>query len=389
MSDSHAVHEGVAPTSWVQRSARRTGSRLVVASLDRTVATVVAIAAWFLFAVGDYLTTAEVGFTLLYLGPIAFAVWTRGTGLGLMLCFLSTLSAVATELGTGHLRPLVTTWNTISEVGVFVAFTFVLQRLKGRIETEVTGREMAVEQLRHADRLNTVGKLASGIAHELGTPLNVVSGRASMIASKRIEGEEACKSAMVIVQQTERMTAIIKNLLAFARRGGTVTASLDVSRLASETVSLLDPMARAKQCQIVLEQAAPHVAMVNPGELQQVLSNLIVNGVQSMPSGGTVRISVEQGALSRGKNGRAVAPSYVQIHIRDEGTGIPSDILPHIFDPFFTTKDVGVGTGLGLSVTFGIVQDHGGWIEVSTVVGKGTEFVVFLPQGDATPASDR
>ena len=384
LSAAKAAEDREPPSSRTDRATRR----FVIASMNPTMAGAMAVAAWAVLGVGDYLTRAEIGFTLLYLAPIGFAVWTRGFRFGLVVCALSTASALATELGTGHSAPLVMVWNVVGEVGVFVAFAFVLRRLKGRLDSEVSHREMAVEQLRHADRLNTVGKLASGIAHELGTPLNVVAGRAAMIASRQVEGEEARTSAAVIVQQTERMTAIIKNLLAFARRGGAVKVALDVSRLVKETASLLEPLAKTKGCTLLFEPSSPYVAPVNPGELQQVMSNVVMNAVQATPSGGTVRLWVDHVVVARSPRRRALAPSYVQIHIRDEGTGIPAEVMPHIFDPFFTTKDVGVGTGLGLSVTFGIVQDHGGWIEVSTVVGEGTEFVVFLPQ-DEVPVAAR
>jgi signal transduction histidine kinase len=358
--------------------------------LTRATALPLALALWSLETIGDYLTTAEVGFTLLYLIPIAIAVWWRGLRTGLVLCGLATTSFIVTWLATTrpgwHYWPFL--WNIAGDVGVFVAFTFLLDRLRERLELEVSQRESAVEQLRHADRLNTVGKLASGLAHELGTPLYVVAGRASLIASRRVAGDEACKSAEVIVQQTERMTAIIRNLLSFARRGGARKSPLDLTRLVRETVTLLEPLAKKQGVAIHVMNGTPHVAPVNAGELQQVLTNLVMNAVQAMPKGGAVRVTLEQGPVSTGP-GRAARSGtpYARIRVKDEGTGIAPDVLPHIFDPFFTTKDVGDGTGLGLSVTFGIIRDHGGWIEASSTLGEGAEFVVFLPQNDDTPSS--
>jgi signal transduction histidine kinase len=281
---------------------------------------------------------------------------------------------------------LVLGWNLIGEIGIFLAFAVTLHRLRERLDIEVSERESAVSQLRHADRLNTVGKLAAGVAHELGTPLNVVSGRASLIASGRTTGDDACRSAAIIVEQTERMTVIIKNLLIFARSGGERKPSIDVTRLVHETVSLLEPLARKQGVELVVTSGAPRIAPANAGELQQVMTNLIMNAVHAMPNGGAVRVTLEEGPVKHGaKHGRAAA-SYVQIRVADQGTGIAPEVLPHIFDPFFTTKDVGVGTGLGLSVTFGIVRDHGGWIQVSTEIGKGTELVVYLPQSHDAPA---
>ena len=362
------------------------------AFVNRTTAVPIALVIWVLAGIGDYVTTAEVGFTILYLIPIGIAVWWRGIRAGLLLCLLCTASFVGTWMGTttatfGTRYVFILAWNLAGEIGVFLAFAFVLQNLRKRLDLEVRERESAVVQLRHADRLNTVGKLVSGIAHELGTPLNVVSGRASLIASRRVMRDDACKSAEVIVQQTERMSTIIKNLLAFARRGGTRKVHLDLSRLVRETVSLLDPLAKKQGVEIVFDSESPRIAPVNASELQQVLTNLIMNAVQAMPKGGTVRVLVEQGPVKGGATLGLEADSYAQIRVRDEGAGIAPDVLPHIFDPFFTTKDVGTGTGLGLSVSFGIVRDHGGWIEVDTTLGEGAEFAVFLPQSEAAPTS--
>lgn len=346
--------------------------------IDRRNALPIAIAMWVLAAIGDHLTAAEVGFTLLYLLPISITVWWRGLSRGIAFCVLST--AAATVLGGGHgaRSPWIVVWNLAGELGVFVVFALVLHRLRLRLDVEVSQRESAVVQLRHADRLNTVGKLASGIAHELGTPLNVVAGRASLIASHHIEGEEACRSARVIVEQASRMTTIIEKLLTFARRGGAQRTNVDLVRVVRETVSLLEPLARKQHVEFEVDAKGTHVGRVNAGEIQQVLTNLIMNAVQAMPDGGVIHIGVES-PVQREETGAF----FVCLSVRDEGVGIPPDVLPHVFDPFFTTKEVGTGTGLGLSVTFGIVRDHGGFIEARSPGGggsRGAEFLVFLPR---------
>lgn len=361
--------------------------------MNRKLAVPVAMALWLCVAAGHYLTRASVGFTLLYLIPLGIAVWWRGLRFGLLLALLSTVSFSVAWIGTTPIPAgspryvFILVWNLLGEIGVFLAFAIVLDGLRKRLAVEVKERESIVVQLRHADRLNTVGKLASGIAHELGTPLNVVSGRASLIASRRVEGEDACKSAEVIMQQADRMTAIIKNLLAFARRGGVRKTAVDLNRLVRETVSLLEPLAKKQGVELVATSGSPLVAPVNAGEIQQVLTNLIMNAVQAMPKGGTIQVQLSHGHYeSAVPHGLAREP-FAIIRVRDEGTGVAPDVLPHIFDPFFTTKDVGAGTGLGLSVSFGIVRDHGGWIEANTKLGEGTEFVVYLPEGE-NPSAD-
>jgi signal transduction histidine kinase len=356
--------------------------------MNRTLAVPVAMALWLCVAAGHYLTRASVGFTLLYLIPLGIAVWWRGLRFGLLLALLSTVSFSVAWIGTTPIPAgspryvFILVWNLLGEIGVFLAFAIVLDGLRKRLAVEVKERESIVVQLRHADRLNTVGKLASGIAHELGTPLNVVSGRASLIASRRVEGEDACKSAEVIMQQADRMTAIIKNLLAFARRGGVRKTAVDLNRLVRETVSLLEPLAKKQGVELVATSGSPLVAPVNASEIQQVLTNLIINAVQAMPKGGTIKVQLSHGPYEHAAaHGLATEP-FAIIRVRDEGTGVAPDVLPHIFDPFFTTKDVGTGTGLGLSVSFGIVRDHGGWIEANTKLGEGAEFVVYLPEGE-------
>ncbi len=346
--------------------------------IDARTAVPASLLLWVLIALGDVLTTAEVAFTLLYLAPVGIAVWFRNSRFGAAIALLSTASSFFTWLYTSKTPVAVLVWNIACECGVFLAFVLVLDRLRARVEEEQRGRETAVAQLRHAERLTTIGKLAAGVAHELGTPLNVISGRASLIADQKVVGGDALRSATIIQHQALRMGEIIQGLLAFARRGKAAKTATDLQELVRGSVRLLQPMARARGVEIAVEDGGPVVAPVSPREIEQVLGNLVVNAVQAMKGSGRVRVSVS----SDPKEGVA------RIRVEDNGPGIPDDILPNVFDPFFTTKEVGEGTGLGLSVAFGIVRDHGGWFEVRTEVGHGTSFVVCLPlvERDAPPS---
>ncbi len=247
-----------------------------------------------------------------------------------------------------------------------------------RIEHETAARIASVEQLRHADRLMTLGKLASGIAHELGTPLNVVTARAQMIASGEATAAEAGDYARVIVDASGRMTKIIRQLMAFARRKAADKVPRDVRRLASEVLELLRPLADKKDVRLELhsDEAEP-TAVVDGAEIQQAMTNLVVNAMQAMPRGGVVDVSIEHESAQ--PPGSDHASPYLCVSVRDHGDGIAPEHLPHIFEPFFTTKDVGEGTGLGLSVTHGIVEDHGGWIGVRSEAKEGTVFSIYLP----------
>jgi signal transduction histidine kinase len=338
---------------------------------DRRRALPLAIVLAGLASLVDAFTTAEAVFTLFYLVPIGIAVWFRSRRAGYVLvalCAVLSLSVDVRFTPSAHAHPLgFVLWNFFGELSLYLLFLYLLDAMKRRLATEAALRKETLTQLRHADRLTTVGRLAAGLAHELGTPLNVVAGKASLISSGRMNGEDAKKSAIVIEQQADRMTTIIRHLLDFARRGGTGRQPTDLHALAEETAELLRPLALKSKVTFACEGAHTE-AFVNRAELQQVLSNLLTNAVHAMPKGGKVTV-------------RSSEEAHMNVlRVIDEGEGIPLEILPRIFDPFFTTKDVGQGTGLGLSVVHGIVDDHGGTIEVESSIGRGTTFTLRIPR---------
>ena len=252
-----------------------------------------------------------------------------------------------------------------------------------RVAKETARRIAAVDQLRHADRLTTVGKLASGLAHELGTPLNVIEARADMIASGETSLEESKDYARVIRDASERMTRLIRRLLDFARPRVATTAPHRVFELVLKTVEMLTPLASKKQVRLLATEQVPGTrAFIDPDQLQQVLTNLVVNAIQAMPHPGNVELSVANVRAQPPADHGGPEAEWVRIDVQDEGVGILEEHVAHVFEPFFTTKDVGSGTGLGLAVAYGIVRDHGGWIEVETEPGEGSLFRVFLQKGD-------
>jgi two-component system, NtrC family, sensor kinase len=255
-----------------------------------------------------------------------------------------------------------------------------LREADDRLRRETAARIGAMEQLRHTDRLRTVGTLASGIAHELGTPLNVVSGRAKMVASGEVAGPEAADSCRVIVDQVDRIAKIIRQLLDFARRRSPDRGPCQLEGLATQTLNLLRPMAQKRGVALVLDQAESGLqAEVDPGQVQQALANLVVNGIQAMEGSGKVTVSLATARLSPPPGIGGPTSEYAKLTVQDEGEGIPEDLLPRIFEPFFTTKEVGEGTGLGLSVAYGIARDHGGWIAADSKPGAGSRFDLFVP----------
>lgn len=246
-----------------------------------------------------------------------------------------------------------------------------LVEARARAAEETERRLRAVEQLRHADRLATVGQLASGMAHELGTPLNVALGRARMLQDG-VSDEKRPVYLEVIVRQIERMTAIVRQVLDFSRRATPAKKPTALLAEAQSAVQLLLPAARKKD--VTVEVTGEEVtAEVDPVQLGQVISNLVLNAVHACASGD--RVTVETG--TRTEDGTGALRAFVRVS--DTGPGMAEHVKDRVFDPFFTTKDVGEGTGLGLSVAHGIALDHGGRIEVESAPGEGARFTVILP----------
>lgn len=256
-----------------------------------------------------------------------------------------------------------------------------LAQSQAAVQEETAARIAAIEQLRHADRLKTVGRLASGVAHELGTPLNVISGHAGLIASGKLSTDRMTQSAGAIKAETDRMTTIIRQLLDFARRSTPQRAAVDLTRIVRETIELLSALAEKRQVTLSLaHHAKPAMATVDADQVRQVLTNLVVNAVQAMPDGGETQIAVHRARATPPEGSDAVEGDYFRIDVEDDGEGIAKENLQHVFEPFFTTKEVGEGTGLGLSIAYGIVQEHGGWIDVTSRPGEGSCFSVYLPE---------
>jgi two-component system NtrC family sensor kinase len=256
-----------------------------------------------------------------------------------------------------------------------------LAEFQEKVRHETAAKIEALEQLRHADRLRTVGRLASGVAHELGTPLNVVSGRAGLIAANALSQAEVVENATIIKAQSERMTTIIQQLLDFARRRPPQKTLTDIRKIVDETLDLLIPLCKKSKVKLVSSSAEKSIiALVDAGQIQQVLTNLIVNALQAMPQGGKVEVGIRHQRACPPEDLEGNEGAYICIDVRDEGLGVAEKIKSHLFEPFFSTKYMGKGTGLGLSIAYGIVRDHGGWIDVKSTLGKGSCFSAYLLQ---------
>jgi len=267
----------------------------------------------------------------------------------------------------------------------FNAMTGALREAREETGRGASARLALETRLRQSEKLATIGQMAAEIAHEVGTPLNVIGGRARALEKKAGDPAELSKNVEIIQAQVGRITKIIKQVLDFSRKRGPTMTRVDLARVVGEALDVVGETIRRQG--IAAEVRAPaDLAPVpgDPDQIQQVCLNLLMNAIHAMPAGAGGRLRVTLESVTRRKEGldRAPATSYALLQICDNGAGIPAPAVQDIFEPFFTTKDEGQGTGLGLTVSHGIVKDHDGWIEVqSPPPGEpnGTSFSVFLP----------
>ena len=248
-----------------------------------------------------------------------------------------------------------------SQTGAIV----VLENVSSRVKLE--------ESLQQSEKLSSIGLLAAGVAHEVNTPLTGVSSYTQMLLGMIPETDPKHALLQKMQRQTDRASNIVGNLLNFSRTGNASEFDeLDINKLLDDTLQLLEPQLRKSQVEISKRYAAvPPKIFGSPGKLQQVFTNLILNARDAMLDGGTITLSTDE------------TEDHVTIEVSDTGEGINAENLTKIYDPFFTTKEVGSGTGLGLAVSYGIVQEHAGNIEVSSKIGEGTTFRLVFPIAQA------
>jgi signal transduction histidine kinase/CheY-like chemotaxis protein len=242
------------------------------------------------------------------------------------------------------------------------------EELEHKVEARTQELRAAQEQLLQSEKLASIGQLAAGVAHEINNPMGVILGFAQGILKTLPEEEPLRKPLTTIEKESLRCKRIVQNLLDFARHSEPTLQLTNINELIDASCDLVEHQNSLQNIQLVkgYNPALPSI-MADPNQLQQVFINVMLNSYQAMPDGGTLHITT-----------RTVG-SELQVIFADTGTGIPPENVQNIFDPFFTTKEVGEGTGLGLSVSYGIIKAHGGDIEVESQVGKGTTFVIKLP----------
>ncbi|MBU1339219.1 MAG: hypothetical protein KKD56_09135, partial [Acidobacteria bacterium] len=232
---------------------------------------------------------------------------------------------------------------------------------------DITEKISLQQQLLTSEKLASIGLLSAGVAHEINTPLTGISSYVQILQKKMVDSPNA-QILEKIEAQTERVGRIVKNLLNFARNPSESTFhQVDLGESLKEIIALIEYKLKNMNIKLDLD-LKPVPSITAQGEqLQQVFINIILNAIDAMPEGGLLTLSLDD------KN------DHVDVRIRDNGTGIKRQHLPHIFDPFFTTKGIGKGTGLGLSLSYAIIKEHEGRITVESELGKGTLFIISIP----------
>jgi PAS domain S-box-containing protein len=247
---------------------------------------------------------------------------------------------------------------------------------------DTTQQTKMEHQLRHAQKMEAVGQLAAGVAHDFNNILTIIQANASLgLGEPNLDPViKDCLEQISIA--ADRAAALTRQLLAFSRKQSMQTREVDLNQLLVDYVRMLQRVVTEKtNVQFNLTPEVPPI-LADPTMVEQVLTNLALNARDAMPQGGTLTITTEEVEFDQNfaqHHPRARAGRFVRMQVADTGVGITPELLPRIFDPFFTTKDVGKGSGLGLAAVYGILDLHGGWVEVESEVGRGTTFSVFWP----------
>jgi two-component system cell cycle sensor histidine kinase/response regulator CckA len=255
----------------------------------------------------------------------------------------------------------------------------------GCMVLDVTERSHLEEQLRQSQKMEAVGRLAGGLAHDFNNVLTIIQSYAEVLTAELPAASKGREELDAIRSAADRASALARQLLAFSRRQVVIPRVLDVNDIVRGMVSILQRLLRQG---IELElslSSEPALVRLDPGQVEQVLMNLAINAVDAMPDGGVLRVSTRVGADTVAEDGEEPVPA-VTLVVQDSGTGMSLEVRERLFEPFFTTKPAGQGTGLGLATAYAIIQEAGGIIRVDSTPGAGSMFEVLLP---ARGASER
>jgi signal transduction histidine kinase len=314
-----------------------------------------------------------------------------------VLLFVLTSAGLGWALGTAYIaRPLARTAAAMravrsgdlssalriehhDEIGAlaeeFNAMVAELRHARTQLEEEIESRRLLQRTLQEADKLISIGQLSAGLAHEIGSPLQVINGRARALAAAAGNEAETRRVAEILIGQSDRITRIVEQLLRFARKRPAQITAIDLPSTVRTVLDLLEYEARRRGVRITMEvpeALAPLLA--DADQIQQLVLNLVSNALNATTSGGKISITI-----AAGPGGDGTGPAVVRLIVSDDGCGIATADRERLFEPFFTTRSLQGGTGLGLAVVKSIVTDHGGTIAVESESGHGSRFTVELP----------
>jgi nitrogen-specific signal transduction histidine kinase len=251
------------------------------------------------------------------------------------------------------------------------------------IGRDLTEKQAAEAQMRHVQKMDAIGQLTGGVAHDFNNILTVITGTIGILEEAVADKPELVAIAKLIDEAAERGANLTKHLLAFARKQPLQPLEVDVNSLVLEAAKLLHPtLGEHIEIRPLLAEDA-WTALVDPNQLTTAVLNLALNARDAMPGGGKLALETNNVFLDEnyaGMHSEVTPGNYVMVAVSDTGTGIPAALVERVFDPFFTTKEVGKGTGLGLSMVFGFVKQSGGHIKIYSEEGHGTSVKMYLPR---------
>lgn len=294
---------------------------------------------------------------------------------------LSRMAAAMKKVRAGNLQSELPI-DRRDEIGAvaaeFNAMVSELRETRHRLEEEAASRHRLQHALQEADKLITIGQLSAGLAHEIGSPLQVLKGRARTLLTRAHDAAEVRRIAEILVSQVDRITRIVEQLLRFTRRRPASHSRGDLRVAINNVLDLMQYEAHRRGVSLTssrVEQLPP--LWVDTDEIQQIALNLIANALAATPRSGRVTVQIEESKLPS-RTGGGEIPA-IRLVVRDTGHGIAPEVRQRLFEPFFTTRAAEGGTGLGLAVVKSLVTDHGGVIGIESEVGRGSQFSVLLP----------
>ncbi len=264
-----------------------------------------------------------------------------------------------------------------------------IEQLADSFDTMASRLEERQERVRHAERLESLGRLAGGVAHDFNNMLTAIVGSADMALEELPDDHVARSDLLTIKAAATRSNSLTRQLLDFSRRTPLLSAPVRLDQLVEQSAALLVRLVPAT-VSVHVHTQSERLVRADAGRIEQALINLAVNARDAMPNGGVLTISLDNVDVLRDDalSVHMHVGHWVRLRVSDTGSGIPSDVLSRVFEPFFTTKTVGDGTGLGLAMVYGTVQHHGGHIHIDSAVGKGTTVTIWIPEAPGEPHGD-